>query len=473
MIEITSSGPVNRHVTEFLTTTPGVKQYRCKTLQNPDWYFDGKSFDSVDPMFKLDTSTEKAGGLWLRKKGIVSVGTKKSDDAYKLFGLRPDENQGGSESVEWSIESIEINGKAQTINLRDRLEVSPITTKFGDNLYVQRARQRCRIMVPGDPSTESFKVCLRLHLKGCTVTYREDLDEYWIYRNGTFFVRIGKPYLVDPATMNPIEGDFIKHSLVEIGKGEFRYTKEPTPAFALANLPTNYLIDADTVYSSTADGHVQNGNAVWATCRNAATGNYTESGSTSIDFYFATNYYVTRGFLYHVTSGVAGTITAASLFGYQRTGGYIGASDVLMVMLGTQAATLTNNDFSAFSGTTFGSFTWTNNTAEYKECVFNATGIAAINQAGTTKLCVRNLGLDYNDVAPTAQWQRSFQSADDTATVRDPYLYITIAAAAGIKGKVYVSGLPKTISASKIMVGGQWKSISAAKIMVNGQWKSL
>ena len=80
MIQTTSSGPVNRHITEYLTDNLRVKQYKCKTLQNPDYYYDGSNFGAVDVGHKLDTSTDKAGGIWLRDKGIVSVGTKKSDD---------------------------------------------------------------------------------------------------------------------------------------------------------------------------------------------------------------------------------------------------------------------------------------------------------------------------------------------------------------------------------------------------------
>ena len=48
MPEITSSGPVNRHITEYLTTDPRVKQYKCKTLQNPDYYYTGYIFAPVD-----------------------------------------------------------------------------------------------------------------------------------------------------------------------------------------------------------------------------------------------------------------------------------------------------------------------------------------------------------------------------------------------------------------------------------------
>jgi hypothetical protein len=96
-MEITAAGPVNRHITEYLTTTPGVKQYRCKTLQNPDYFYDGQAFAPVDVSATKDT-VSGAGGIWLRDKGIVSFGCKKSDDAYKLFGLRAAVNSSNSPS---------------------------------------------------------------------------------------------------------------------------------------------------------------------------------------------------------------------------------------------------------------------------------------------------------------------------------------------------------------------------------------
>lgn len=438
---ITASGPLSRHITEYLTDQR-VKHYKCKTLQNPDFFFDGRVYGSVDAAYRYETSTDKAGGLWLRNKGIVSVGTKKSDDAYKLFGLRPDENQGGSESVEWSVESIEINGKAQTINLRDRLEVSPITTKFGDNLYVQRARQRCRIMVPGDPSTESFKVCLRLHLKGCAVQYRADLDEYWIYRGSTFFCRLGKPYLVD-MDLNPLEGDFVRHSLVEIGKGEYRYIKEPTPAFAMANLPSSYLIDADTVYSSTADGYVSNSGSDWDTVHNAATGSASDATGSQYDaggFIEGSTYYCYRIFQYFDVSGITHTAGAVTWYGYTR----YRFNGVIACQKGTQGASLGTGDYAAFTGGVYGTHTVESN--KYNPVVFDATGISDVdNTASTFNLCVRENTRDVSDVTPTGgQTVSTFAiyASETASTTYDPYLYITTAAAAsyihGIMGHHFI-----------------------------------
>ena len=437
MPEITSSGAVNRHITEYLTTDKRVKQYRCKTLQNPDYYYDGSVFGAVDVAHKLDTSTVQAGSIWLRDKAIVSVGTKQADDAYKIVGLRPDENQSGSESFEISIESIEINGKPQTINLRDRMEVSSITTKFGDNLYVQRARQRCRVMVEATNADEGFKIALRLHLKGLTVKYRDDLDEYWMFNDkGEFRFRLGKPYLVDPATMNPIHGELgnpypqlVKHSLTEIGKGEYLYAKEPTGAFGKVKLPDRFLIDADTVYSSTADGWVQYAGGDWTTAQAATVGTSVKDNS-SYDTAFAAwggaSPIIDRSFFYFDTHLEIGTITVASALIY----GYSWDSSTVCLMLGTQADTLVKDDYDAFTGNYFGLKTpWS--TSGYNTISFNAEGLAGINQTGITKICGRDYVYDYLNSDPGSTLYRcGCYYANQSGTDYDTYLSIVTAAAA-------------------------------------------
>ena len=149
MADITSYGALSRHITEYLTTDKRVKYYKCKTLQNPNYCFNGTLYVPVDATYKADTVTS-AGSISLASKGIVSVGIKNADDQYKFIGLRPDEKQDGTEQFEICPELLELNGKSQTIDLSTRTAISSITTKYGSNLYVQRARQRLRIMMLAD-----------------------------------------------------------------------------------------------------------------------------------------------------------------------------------------------------------------------------------------------------------------------------------------------------------------------------------
>lgn len=432
MVEITSYGPVNRHITEYLTTDKRVRQYRCKTLQNPDYFYNGSVYAPVDPISKLDTSTGKAGNIFLRDKGIVSVGTKKADDGYKLFGLRPDENQNGSEQFEISIESVELNGKRKSINLKekDRIEVNQITTTFGDLIYAQRARQRFRLMVLADNTTDDFKIVFRLHMTGLTPVYRADLDEWWIYNEkGQFRFRLGRPYLIDPATMNPLDGIFtplVQHSLAEVSPSEYLYTKEPTEAFGKVDLPNSFLVDVDTVYSSTADGRVQYTSiADWATVHDAVTGNFARTSDTAstMGVVKVTNYDIYRFFYYYSLSGLSGTVTAASENFYCSaiTGSPDGSSQQ-----GTQADTLTTADYDAFSDSSFGNVAFVIN--QYNAINYNAGGISAVESTlgSTFKTALRNYTYDYLNSAPASNNFATLRFADYADTTYDPYLSITI-----------------------------------------------
>jgi hypothetical protein len=434
-MEITSQGAVNRHITEYLTNVRGVKQYKCKTLQNPDYFYNGLIYAPVNAVSKLDTSTLSANRIFLRDKGIVSVGTKQSDDAYKLIGLRPDDNQSGSEAVEFSIQGIEINGKAQTINLRDRIEVNSIITKFGDNLYIQGARQRTRVMVLADNLTESFKVTMQLSFVGCTVIYRDDLDEYWIYRGKKFFLRIGKPYLVDVDTFQPLQDEngfpypqLVKHSLTKIGEGEYLYTKEPTEVFSKITLPKSFLIDADMVYSSTADGQITNDAATWAGSHDATSGTKDDSSGMAVSssYLFMSFYTNTRAFFYYNVAGLAGTISSVDEYLYA-----LGTCNrVICTQQGTQSDTLANDDFNNFTGNYFASLNPTIN--QYSIFSYNSSGKTAVGTVigtGVYKSCVRNYTYDYgNSAPPDGLLLTYFAMAENTAGTKDPYLYVTIEA---------------------------------------------
>ena len=444
MPDITSYGAVDRHITEYLTTDKRVKYYKCKTLQNPDYCFNGKLYTPVDTTYKANTVTS-AGSISLASKGIVSVGIKNADDQYKFIGLRPDEKQDGTEQFEICPELLEINGKAQTINLSKRAAISSITTSYGNNLYVQRARQRLRIMMLADDTCESFKMTLRLYLTGLNVEYMESLDEYWIFNtDGKFRFRLGKPYLVDPETRNPLCDEFgfpyqnaVKHSLTEVSKGEYLYVKEPDKGFADIKLPKSFLIDADTVYSSSEDGDVymsQNPGS-WKGVHDATTGVavektgtfcYAQSGANSGLLYF-----IRRGFFYYNVSALSGTVADCTENLYcvtQITGSAITAQK------GTQADTLVVADYDSFTGSSYLSVPHTPTSNQYSVLTYGTQGKGDVQSAfgGVFKSCVRE-NRDYTDYNPGGDWNYypKFSTSEDTSGTKDPYLYVTITAAGG------------------------------------------
>jgi hypothetical protein len=444
MADITSYGALSRHITEYLTTDKRVKYYKCKTLQNPDYCFNGVLYTPVDAAYKAGTVT-RAGSISLASKGIVSVGIKNADDQYKFIGLRPDEKQDGTEQFEICPELLELNGKAQTIDLSTRTAISSITTKYGSNLYVQRARQRLRIMMLADDTCESFKMTLRLYLTGLNVEYMADLDEYWIFNTaGKFRFRLGKPYLVDPVTMNSLSDEYgfpyqntVKHSLTEVAKGEYLYAKEADKGFAEIKLPKSFLIDADTVYSSTADGRVfitLTNNNSWTARRDAATGNggsTLETGNNNgfgtfyLDVSGTKYYYLYRSFFYYSLAGLSGTATAVDENIYGRTNG----NSQVCVQQGTQADTLTAADFGSFTGSEYFHTASNWSTSGYNTLNYNAQGISDVGAAlgSTFKTCAREYTHDYlNSDAGTNSYQNGCYYADDTSGTKDPYLYVTM-----------------------------------------------
>jgi hypothetical protein len=303
-------------------------------------------------------------------------------------------------------------------------------------------------MVGATDADDGFKIALRLHLTGLTPIYRDDLDEWWIYNDkGQFRFRLGKPCLIDPADMNPVATEaLVRHSLTEISKGEYLYVKAPTEAFGKVDLPAAFLIDADTVYSSTADGFVYHRHADWATVHDATDGTGVSAAGTEgygMSAFYANPYiYVRRTFLYFDSSALSGTCTAASEF----LCGYVEGNSEVMAMLGTQGATLSSADYDAFSGNSYGSKTpWS--TAGYNEIAFNATGLAGVSIGGITKVCNREDPHDFDDSTPgTSVYHNGLYYTEDISGSKDPYLYITTnAKGAGPFTRLSPSSLPGKI----------------------------
>jgi hypothetical protein len=445
LADITSSGALSRHITEYLTTDKSVKYYKCKTLQNPDFCFNGTLYTPVDATYKADTVTT-AGSISLASKGIVSVGIKNADDQYKFIGLRPDEKQDGTEQFEICPELLEINGKSQIIDLATRSAISSITTKYGSNLYVQRARQRLRIMMLANDTCESFKMTLRLYLTGLTVEYKETLDEYWVYNTkGKFRFRLGKPYLVDPKDMNPLLDEIglpyqntVKHSLTEVSKGEYLYVKETGKGFANVKLPKEFLVDADTVYSGTADGDVNRSltDTDWATIHDHTTGTAVADAGTyqsSSCGYSAGKFAIHRLFFFYNLSELTGTVTAVT----ENLYAYLVANGV-STQKGTQAATLTTADYNKFTGSCYDHQTLS--TSAYTALTYSAQGISDVDDAlgSTFKTCVREYAHDYSNSTPgTSLYSGLVYTSEDTAGTHDPYLYVTITGGSTAKPHYY------------------------------------
>lgn len=436
MKDIKSTKPINRHITE-ITHVDGSIGYKCKTIQNPDYYYDGNSYQEIDVLHKAK-KTSNIGNITLRGKNIISVGVRNDGDKYKLFGLRPDHRQDGSEQFEVSVQEIILNGVSQDLDFTKSKEISPVTTKYGDLFYIQATRQRCRVMVGATNQVKTFKISFKLHLHGLQVEHQKSTDEYRVYdKDHKCVFRIGRPYIVDAKTFNPLVDKnlvlyqgLISHSLTDLGNGEYLYIKESTEAFGQTELPEYYLIDADTVYSSTSDGYVQGGNADWATIHDATTAGTVNT--TGADLYAQAHlatptYYIARSFMYYSLTGLSGVAPVISCSEYVYVATKVG-TPTMCTQKGTQSDSLVGDDFDNFSGSYYGTKLSVN--SQYNAISYGAQGLSDVGGAlgGVFKTCIRDYSNDYSNSAPTGGNYTPFRSADDTSGTKDPYLYITLTA---------------------------------------------
>lgn len=428
---IKSVYPFNR-TSQLIVMDDGTRMMRINTMQNPLYYRNPSDLLlPVNAASKTITSSA-AGNICLRSASVASVGFKVSDDAYKYLGLRPDCVQDGSEQLEFSIVTIEFDGKSQAIDLSSNTAKSDYLTEIGPLVYVQSLRQRTRQLIRVENPISSFKIVYQIDITGLKLV--RQADEFWFYseRTGDFRFKIRKPYLVDINGEPNNTINAVKHTLVENKDGTLTYTKENT--IDLSGVKAPYFIDADTVYSTTADGYVsiteaRNSAALaWAAVHDAVTGasvvTNASSSACGLDYTHVDPVYtfiLYRSFFYFSIPSLTGTLLTASVNLY----GASYAESTICVQQGTQADTLGVADFDSFSGSSWGnSGAWS--TSGYNTINLNATGVAATSAASgsTLKVCAREYGHDYPNTVPYTDYRAGCCYADNSGTSADPYMLL-------------------------------------------------
>ena len=188
-------------------------------------------------------------------------------------------------------------------------------------------------------------------------------------------------------------------------------------------------------YSSTNDGYVRQAADTWEEVHSATTGNSCYPGLEKNDslasaFYnVMTGLTIDRSFFYFDTSSLPDdSVISEVVCSFY---GYFFAESSVCVQQGTQADTLSMDDFDSFTGSEFGHSTgWT--TSGYNAITLNQSGRNAINKTGTTKICCREYNHDYLDVTcgEDDPGDNGGYFADNPGFDKDPKLVVTYETAA-------------------------------------------
>lgn len=391
----------------------------------------------------LDFQDDGKGNL-LTDKNKVSCGFRTDKKLSKYFGLRYDkDHQFEATPVSIILDGVEQLGGTEFTTAAIKETSQLVSNKLNPNVEIVNRlsevalRNYFKITNP----VEDFKITEQIHLKGLTCNNKKDIDKYvpdekgdfnFVDEKGEFKFGIHPPFFRDT---DGIEHFTLQHELVETIDGLF-YTKTPTKEgkddLILVRFPIE--VDADTFYSTTADGIVQSTTGAWATVHEETTGASAVSNATSLWAGVTaskTNWYIQRSFLYFDTStiGAGNTVTAAVLSLYNSA-----TVNPTSVQKGTQAATLTTGDIHAFSGNEYIHITPTAN--QYNDWTFDAQGRSDIVITGTTKLCVREYTSDYNYAGPSAGQSNFWSAEEDQANERRPRLVVTYTASAAGPAKL-------------------------------------
>lgn len=403
-----------------------------------------KSYDSKQWIERdLNLRRDNNNGLYIVAANKFSVAFPYNLQSQKYMGIRRSGNN--NVQLEFSYERVAVNGISIPIpnNYKDVLYrdsyINHVITDDGRlAVHTELGESKIISSLKVDYRVTDFEIVLKLHLKGLRVGndfILKDGKRYYIPIDGKFYFSSDEEYntlwINQPKMWNDQSSSCdIEHSLYE-SNGELYYRKVPNSSGTrwLSYSKPSIYIDANTYYSTTADGYVLYTNSAWATCRSAATGSEANSTATSYTqgisgAYVSKNYSICRSFFSFNTSTISiySWIQAVQL-GIRGLGSGYTANSVCC-MKGTQATTLTTADFDSFSGSEY-AYVSSWSTTGYNVFTFNNQGISDLNRTGTTKICARERAHDYNNSTPTTtDGIDGLYYSENPAENNDPYLLV-------------------------------------------------
>ena len=226
-----------------------------------------------------------------------------------------------------------------------------------------------------------------------------------------------------------------------------KYIRKTVPASFLASSIGDVFTDTTTsYYAGAGDGYVgHNDESTWAATIGASAGTYfayTTTEDNCFQSYHTALYYLMRMYYPADTSGIgAGQDVTAGTFNFWVTKDRDADACSLVTHATYQASTssLANSDYSLVGSVDFGRRTVSGCTNNAMNAItLNASGLAAINTTGWTKIGIRN-STDFDNSAPTGlNWTLS-RFSEYTGTSSDPYYSITYTAATP-SSTIYLKG---------------------------------
>lgn len=196
-----------------------------------------------------------------------------------------------------------------------------------------------------------------------------------------------------------------------------------------------------TIYSDAADGHVVSTSSLYSLARDGTGSVSAYPSNTYLTIgqnYSGGSYDCRESFLSFDTSGVAGTITSATLNLYSAFDDST-TDFTARARMYDWGASVTSADFVA--GGSLSALTevanW--NSTAYSGSYNTFTNVALpahINQSGTTRMLLSSSRQEGNNT-PSGREYVTFYSADAAGTTNDPYLYIVASSATRAFGAIF------------------------------------
>lgn len=195
---------------------------------------------------------------------------------------------------------------------------------------------------------------------------------------------------------------------------------------------TSPLANAQTYYPSDNVVIGNTDSSVWSTCRAQTTGNLTRNQE---DFWLGVSfsspwYYINRGYFNFSIPALDSNsyVNEATMNLYITSNPTSSSNNVFAFTESTAQDTIVADDMNNWTDTKISEEVASNafTTSAYNVWDLNSTGIDEIASSSIFKLAFRNKN-DYDNLAPTSNYQINIYSAYRTGTANDPYLTLTLA----------------------------------------------